>query len=128
MASSISKPSLIINGDTAPIKPNSVKFVEGFGETQIRVQSNGGNSKEYVSDVNLETQTGSISATFLATSSNVSNKRTWQQLNGSLTVQWVDPESGDSRTLKSGTITEDPEVSTGMDGEFELKFEGAQLV
>ena len=79
-------------------------------------------------DTDLESQIGSITATFLSTDVNVDKKRTWQQLNGALTVQWIDNETGATRTLKLGTITEDPEVTTGMDGEFEIKFEGAQLV
>ena len=33
-----------------------------------------------------------------------------------------------SRTLKLGTIEEDPEIQTGVDGEYEVMFSGAQLV
>ena len=126
MAEAITVPALSINGKVFPIKPNSLKFKEGFGDTMIRIQSLGGSAKQVVSSVDIETQKGMIAATFYTTDVSLDTAKTWAKLNGALTVQFV--QSKTSRTLKSGTIVEEPEITTGKEGEFELVFEGAPLV
>jgi len=122
----ITKPGIVVNGAAIKIKPNSVKFKEGFGNTKVRPQTTGGGNVDMVPTEDIETKIGMISFTMLATVENIDAKRAWQAQPGANTVQMV--QGGFSRTLKLGTIEEDPEMQTGVDGEFEVSFSGTQLV
>ena len=126
MARALSVPQVVVNGIVAPIVPNSLKFVEGFGERKIRTASLGGASVETYATTDLTTKYGKISFDMITTDEAIALKKTWQINYQNNSVEWL--EAGQTRRMANAAIMEDPEVTSGMDGQFTVTFQGDPLV
>ncbi len=125
MASSLSNPSVEVDDTVISIKPNSLKYKRGWGNITQRSQSAGGNSIELIGSEDAETKKGMVSFTLLSTKENAELLDGWlensRNANG-VTVRFTD---GDFTISYRGMkILEEPEVSVGADGEFEVMLEG----
>ena len=116
----ISTPSIVVNNTPVGIKPNSFTYTEGFGERNVRVASAGGAAKETIVTENVETQMSTVKFTLYTTSDNLTLSRQWAANKDSNVIEASDTNF--TRSFTSAIITNDFEVSAGVDGEFELEF------
>lgn len=127
MANAIVKPSLIINGEVFNIVPNSLTFVRGTGEKEVKVQSAGGNQLENVILDNIQTAVGQIKFKQFNTEDNISAMLDVINNGSNNTVQFVSNE-GLSGTLRQAIVTNDPEFELSVDGETEYTMKGQQII
>ena len=122
----LSNPTVTINNNPIAIIPNSFKFKDGLGESQLRVESAGGSSLSHQEAVDVSTMKGSVTFEMLNTPENIESARNWK-LNGSKNV--VAASQGDfSRTFPSSIVTNDPEVSLSNEGNIMLEWQTAPAV
>lgn len=123
MAVGIASISVIMADETVLFKPNSISFMRGSPEANVRVQVNG-NETSPVFTANFETAIGEFKGTVLNTKENV---KLIDELKDTLVfkISWTD--DGFARTMEEATITNKPEFSIGEDGEAEIEVKGSVL-
>ena len=120
----MANPTVEVNNDVIAIVPGSLAFDPGWGETKMRVASAGGDSKEFYSSDDSSTQIGMVQFKLITAKNNVDLIKEWiglRKLNGS-TVTLSDADY--TEAFSEMVISNKPEISTGADGEIEVKFEG----
>ena len=122
----LSVPGAVINGVSVYIKPNSLKYTEGFGERKVRVASGGGARKEIIATEDVETQFSDFMITVYTTTENIALHREWLANFNANTVGWI--EKGESRTINNAIVTSNAEINPGVEGEFEVAFQGDAAV
>ena len=122
----LSTPTIVVNEITIPVKPNSLKYTEGFGERKIRVESAGGARRNIVITEDVETQFSEFSFTVYTKTDSIAAHRDWLERLSANTVRWL--EAGESRTITNATVTNNAEISSGVEGEFEVMFQGDPAV
>ena len=118
----LANPTIEVNNGVIGIKPNSLTFKSGKGDKKVRPQSAGGNSVEMVITEDAETKKGMVKFTLYNTKTNVDLLTAWQDSVEGNTVRFSDGEF--VRSFRTMTVTSDPDISLGADGEFEAVFEG----
>jgi hypothetical protein len=119
----MANPTVEVNNDVIAIVPGSLVFNIGYGETKNRIAAAGG-SKEFYTSQDVTTQVGTVTFKLITAKKNVD-----------LITDWVEKtkSNGNTITLADTNYTEEfsemivvnsPEISTGPDGEVEVKFEG----
>lgn len=114
-------PTVMVNGVSVAIKPNSFSYKEGFGERKVRIASGGGGTLTQVVSEDIETQLSTCKFMLYSTSDNVSLVRTWQKDGDANAVEVTDKDNF-SRVFTNAIITNDPDVALGVDGELEVEF------
>ena len=114
-------PTVMVNNVSVAIKPNSFSYKEGFGERKVRIASGGGGTLTQVVSEDIETQLSTCKFMLYSTSDNVTLVRTWQTNSDANAVEVTDKDNF-SRTFANAIITNDPDVSLGVDGEVEVEF------
>jgi len=122
----ISTPAIVVNNVPVGIKPNSFSYTEGFGERNVRVASAGGSAKETIVSENVETQLSMVKFTLFTTSGNLTLAREWAANKGNNVIEASDDNF--TRSFTNAIITNDFEVSAGVDGEFEIEFKTTAAV
>jgi len=120
----MANPTVEVNNDVIAIVPGSLAFDPGWGETKVRTASAGGDSKEFYTSDDAATQIGMVQFKLITAKNNVDLIKEWiglRKLNGS-TITLSDAEYTES--FSEMFISNKPEISTGPDGETEVKFEG----
>lgn len=121
----MANPTVEVNNDVISIVPGSLLFNTGYGENKVRVASAGGRSKEIFISQDVTTQLGMVTFKLITSKPNVDSITDWvglsQDLNGN-TITLVDGDFTES--FSEMFVTNNPEQSTGPDGEVEVKFEG----
>lgn len=125
MPRGLATPSVIVNNVPVDIKPNSIKYKDGFGEYKQRIASGGGGRTSTVFTKDVETAKGYIAFMLYTTKDNAELIRSWKANEDANVVQLVDGTF--NRTLEEATIVNEYEVNIGVDGEVELTFEGQPL-
>ncbi|MGD8499271.1 MAG: hypothetical protein PVJ86_01410 [Phycisphaerales bacterium] len=125
MTDALHKPQVVVNGEVVFIVPNSLKHKDGFGTRNTRVASGGGERREIINTEDITTQFGELTFDMYATVENINLKRQWQANFDANEVGWL--EAGESRTMTNALIQEDPEVNSGVDGQFTVMFKGDRL-
>lgn len=120
-------PTVVVNNVAVAIKPNSFSYTEGFGERKVRTSSAGGSSTSQVVSEDIETQMSTCKFTVYTTSDQVDAIRTWQTNLDANAIEVTDRGSF-NRTFLNAIITNDPEVSLGVDGEVEVEFTSKRAV
>lgn len=120
MGDTLANPAVQVNDIAIGIKPNSLTYKKGRGDTSVRAQSAGGDSIEAVVTEDAETKLSMCKFTVLTTKTSVSTVDSWfgqkntiDLSDGSFTVPFSDM-----------SVTTEPEVVTGADGEIEIEFQG----
>ncbi len=126
MTTILSRPTVIVNNVPVPIIPNTFKFDEGQGETNVSTQSLGGNKVDVVTSDNAEDKIGKCSFEMKATEDNVKNARGWK-LNPGVNVIKVS-EGGFQRVFQQMSIMNNYEVELSAEGKLSLEWEGAQPI
>jgi len=114
-------PTVVVNNVSVAIKPNSFTYTEGFGERKVRIASSGGGATSQIVSEDIESQLSTCKFMVYSTSDNVDLVRQWQT-NGNTNAIEVTDKGGFTRTFAGAIITNDPEVSLGVDGELEVEF------
>lgn len=125
MSTELYKPAVEVNGEVVYIVPNSLKFKDGFGTRNTRVASGGGDRRETINTEDITTQFGELTFDMHTTVENINLKRQWQANFDVNEVAWL--EAGESRRMTNALIQEDPEVNSGVDGQFTVMFKGDRL-
>ena len=126
MAVQLTDAAVIANNEVVGIKPNSVKFTEGFGEQSVRVMSSGGGKTEPVIANNVETNKGKFMFAIPATVDNIALARQWKSQPGRNVFQVAGStvEGDVTRTFTQATVVNDYEVPVATEGDIELEVEG----
>lgn len=119
------KPLLSVNNIGWFIKPNSLSFKSGIGDRKVRTASAGGTLQTYVTE-DIETQRGYLKCIVYTDVEAIRNIETAQLNFDTNAISWQ--EHGESGSMTNATITNDPEINTGVDGETEIMFEGDPFV
>lgn len=125
MSTELYKPAVEVNGEVVYIVPNSLKFKDGFGTRNTRVASGGGDRRETINTEDITTQFGELTFDMHTTVESINLKRQWQANFDANEVAWL--EAGESRRMTNALIQEDPEVNSGVDGQFTVMFKGDRL-
>lgn len=120
----MANPTVEVNNDVVAIVPGSLIFNPGSGENKVSVASAGGRSKEIYIAQDVTTQLGMVTFKLITSEGNVDSITKWlnlSDLNGN-TITLVD--GGFTQEFSEMFVVNNPELTTGPDGEVEVKFEG----
>lgn len=124
--SAIFVPAILVNDVSIPIKANSVKYSKGLPEYKIRIASAGGSRTETVFTKDIETAFSMISFSMLTTKEAIEFAEAWKLNENTNVVQWVDV--GIDKTFNDAAIINKIEVNIGVDGDFEVTFNGSEAI
>jgi hypothetical protein len=127
----LSVPTVIINGETIKIVPNSFTYTGGEGDIKVRAASSGGNTSSSVHSQDAETQIGKAKFDVYLIDSLDARIAQWKENVGANTVQAVQgSESGESVTLSwdNMSLVNEVERDASADGVTSLEFEGDRMV
>lgn len=122
----VTNPAVVINNLAVPVVPNSVKYVEGFGEQSVSVQSAGGGNIDTVFSDNVETHIGKVMFSIKNTADNIALVRGWK-VNKNANAITI---TGDNlnRAFSGMALISDYEVPLGADVVIEVEFHGNPAV
>lgn len=126
MPSAISKPTVKVNNEVWPIKPNTAKYTEGEGETEVQTQSAGGGSIEIVTSDSAEDKMSMVSFEMLNTPENIKRARAAKKNPGGNVVELS--EGSFSRVVAQASIVNDFEVELSSTGKLALDWRGAPSI
>ncbi|MCH9735870.1 MAG: hypothetical protein K0U78_15180 [Actinomycetia bacterium] len=126
MSLAISDPSVVINNEPIGIAPGTVKYTEGFGESNIRAQSTGNGNVTQIFSRDVTTNFSTVKISLYNDIKSINLARSWKALlnENLITVTGVDTQTGESitRTFPSAAVMNDYEVEFSSDAMFELEF------
>ncbi len=109
----VSTAFVIINNDSIPIVPNTLKYTEGFGEYKTRAASGGGGQTETVFSENAELKISKVMFELYPTPENIKLLRAWKaNLNNN--VIEIQAE-GFNRVFTNSSLANEYEVEVGAD-------------
>jgi hypothetical protein len=121
----LSDPAIRINNDTFAPVPNSVSYVGGFGESEIKVQSAGGGNVEGVYSENAETKRSEFKCAIYSTPENIELVLAFKA-NANKNFITVSGNGLDI-VFRNMALVNDPEHNLSNDGQIELEFMGDQV-
>ena len=126
MANALSNPTVQMNDDTISIVPNSLSYVRGKGDVNVRAQSSGGGGATTVSTENAETKVSMVKFSLFLTDANRTLIETWQEnrYNGGNTIRFSERGSTIPLSFSNMNVTTDPDYSVGADGSVEVELKG----
>ena len=116
----LANPIVTVNDVNIAIKPNSFSYTDGFGERNVRPQTNGPNVVENVVTENPETELSMCKFMLISTDDNANIVRTWLNNLDNNTITAV--QGSFSRSFRRGTVINNPEIAISQDGEIEVEF------
>lgn len=117
--------AVIINNESVPWVPGSVKFTEGRGEQKVRPMIAGAGKTEQIYARNLESQIGKFMLDLPATPELVEAILVWKQNANRNVVQFAGrTEDGEEvdRTWSGAALVNDYEVPVDPEGNISLEF------
>lgn len=132
MPTIINNPSVNINNNPIPVSANTVKFQEGLGEQDLKVQSTGGGNVIQVYCDNIEQKISMVNFDMLPTVENIEAIRGWKNNfnKNTITLTGKDTITGKSvtRTFVGCALTNQYDVELSSDGKISLEFKGQTAV
>jgi len=126
----LTNPQLIINGETYPIVPNSLKIEVGRGTKSVKVQAAGDSLQVVVSD-NLEDAISQITFSIYTTIDNFQNFESVRSNIGNNIVEIIcDSSTGDDTLTLSAsdyTVTDKVTYEFKSEGVAEITMQGSML-
>lgn len=125
----ISKPAVRVNNEAIAVKPNSVEFDEGEGETTVETASLGGADVDVIISDNAEDKLGNIKFAVPATVKNIEQGRGWKKNPGVnvVEVSGEDPEGNSfSRIFRKQSISNNYMAGVKSGGDLQYDWKGAQ--
>lgn len=127
MVQALANPCIRINGQTVSIVPNTAKITPGYGETNVRSASAGGNSITTVHTSNAESKIGGFDFELYNTVANIKAIAAWKNAISGNEITGIETVSGDetaSITLKTASLCNDPVLEITADGTLPLEWKG----
>jgi hypothetical protein len=124
----LANPVLEINNEVIDYVPNTLKFKEGFGETNVRAAAIGGGQVRSIYTEDIETKFGEVMVELYPTPQNIEIIRQWKT-NGNQNVISVYGTAGGAnlqRVFPQASLTENYEVHLGADTTIPLTFKTGQ--
>lgn len=114
-----------VNDRIIEYKPNSLEYTDGFGNLNVRHQTGGGPSGSKIITEDAETKIGMVKFVLYTEIGNTNLLKEWLRLSRRAAGNVI-RLSGDgfTRSFRNMVITEEPTVSVGSEGEFEVIFKG----
>lgn len=125
----LSNPSIIIDGATIEIIPNSLTYKGGRVEKNVRAVS-AGVSTTTIHTENAETAISEVKFTVATTTTLDEEINDWANTTGELEISFYQTIRGEivNRTFKGMSLTNDPELAVASDGSVELIFQGDPML
>ena len=119
----LANPTVIVNGATIEIVPNTWRYKSGRGDTTVRTNQAGQNVRT-VKNVDAETQMSMAAFTMITTAQNIALVEEWLALrsSGGVSIEAFDEDN--SLGFQGMVITTEPEYVGGAEGTIELEFQG----
>ena len=108
--------------------PNTLKFNDGKGMTQVNVNAAGGGQTTVTHSTDIENAKGMVSFEFRMTKENDKVTRSFFSNIGGNTIRLSNNETAFTKSFSGMSLTEDPTRELSADGTFELVFEGNQAI
>lgn len=126
----LSNPTVTINDETIKIVPNTLGFILGYGEINVRGVAGGGGSSETVHSVNPETRMGQVKFESFVTEDLSTKIQQWKQSIGDNVIKLTQTVNGRlvTRTFTGMSLTNDPEQMATSDGSAAFEFKGDPAV
>lgn len=123
MADQLNNITILVNNAAVAYTSDSLSWVDGFGEYQVRNAIIGGGQTEQIFSEDLATKVGMVKFSMPTTEDNETNKRSWKSNKNNNVVELIGP-SGSSFTkiFTQASILDDPEASGATDGNIEVEF------
>ena len=118
-------PQIRINNETFGIVPNTIKLTTGQGESVLKPQSSGNGKVQMVYSEDIETKTAKLMVSVYATKEKIDSIIALKQNRASNYIAINSDEL--NIILKDATLTNDPEITLGNDGQAELEFSAAPI-
>lgn len=126
MSNTQSKPTVLINGQVFPIKPNSLSVTLGLGEYKVLVESYGGSQVQEVIGEDLTNQIGKIEFKMYNTGNNILLAKELKLRGSSNTAQFT-TSNGLGGSMSNAVMTNDVKADYSPDGEIDITIEGSQI-
>jgi len=125
----ISVPSIIINNETLAIVPGSLSYKGGALKTSVSALSVGGGKIKAIHALDAEGAVGMVKFKLALTTDVDAKIADWSENTASNAISFVQKIDGKNakRVFTNMSLTEDPERSTGAEGEAEFDFQGDQM-
>ena len=132
MASIISTPQVVVNNNPVAIKPNSFKFTEGRGETDVMTESAGGESIQTVFSEDATNRIAVFSFEVYSTVDALELVSNWKlnRNQNRVVVGGTDSTTGATfnRSFAQAAVTNDPEYVLSSDGTTTVEWKSAPAV
>ncbi len=127
MGTLLTDPSIVINNEAIFIAPNTVAYMEGFGEGTVVNQSAGNGVIDQLESDDVSTQIGMIKFSVYSTVENINLARSLKanRNQNAITLTATTPDGQTlTRNFAQMKLTSDYEVNLQSDGVIELEFKG----
>ena len=127
MGTLLTDPSIVINNEAIFIAPNTVAYMEGFGEDTVVNQSAGNGVIDQLESDDVSTQIGMIKFSVYSTVENINLARSLKdnRNQNAITLTATTPDGQTlTRNFAQMKLTSDYEVNLQSDGVIELEFKG----
>ena len=120
-------PTIMINGEAVSIVPNSLTIRKGIGTRKVDVQTTGGQQTEVVVQNDVSTKKGYIKFEIWNTEKNMDLvDSVWNILPIPSLIMFLN-QGGQSGSMSSAILINEPEYNLGADGKTTIEFEGAPI-
>jgi 3-hydroxy-3-methylglutaryl CoA synthase len=120
----IATPTVEINNEVMIVVANTLKYTEGFGETNVRSATAGGGSSTLVVSENAETRIRMLQFSVYPTKEQIDLIRQFKSNPGENGLAVLLSDNGFSKSINNAFITNDYEVNLGADTVIELELKG----
>jgi hypothetical protein len=118
----LTNPVTYINDAIVQYKPNSIKWHDGDGEKKVRTATTGGGNKTTLTTLDIESMRSMFSITIYSEHTPIDTARAWKRSTSGVSIDMVDDNF--SRSFTNCVVIGNIEFSAGIEGEFEVTFEG----
>ena len=122
----LSVPGIVVNNVPIKIVPNSFSFRGGFGETNVRSASSGGDASESVHSEDAEARIGMMKWSMFITDDTYNLVSQWKDRTGGNFVAAGQPATA-PKSMGSASMINDPDFESSADGVVEIEFNGDPL-
>ena len=115
-------PEIRINNLTFAVVPNTTKVVTGQGESSLKAQSTGNGEVSMVYSEDVESKVAKLMVSVYVSAEKIDSIINLKKNRSNNYVAIND--TAVNLILKDATLTNDPEMTLGLDGQAELEFSG----
>lgn len=123
MATQLNDIVVLVNNQQIAYTSDTLRWVEGQGEYNVRNAIVGGGQTEQIFSQDLATKVGKVMFSLPTTEENDALKRSWKANLNQNVVELVGPAGTNfTKVFTQASIINDPECSAATDGQIEIEF------